>query len=164
MHACLAYINDKAPTSRIDGQPDMTPLPLLRRKDSAPPESQAFTQPSNANANDNNNTQQSGGADPDRKDGGGGGGDPLLYQPDPPEAFQASLRELARDLIMKEQQIEYLIDVLPGIGQSERAQEARMKELEAQLRDVEGERREAVREKEALVQRLDEVIARVRRY
>ncbi|KAK8217352.1 Mediator of RNA polymerase II transcription subunit 21 [Zalaria obscura] len=35
--------------------------------------------------------------------------------PDSPEVFQAALRELARDLIMKEQQIEHLIGVLPGI-------------------------------------------------
>lgn len=72
-------------------------------------------------------------------------------------------RELARDLILKEQQIEYLISVLPGIGTSEREQEERLRVLEGELKGAEEERRRAVLEKDKVLERLDEVILRVRR-
>ncbi|KAI9816168.1 MAG: RNA polymerase II mediator complex subunit [Pycnora praestabilis] len=85
------------------------------------------------------------------------------FTPDDPQTFAAAQRELARDLILKEQQIEYLISVLPGIGTSEKEQEERVKVLEAELREAEKDRREAVEEKERLVERLDAVIAKVRR-
>ena len=65
--------------------------------------------------------------------------------------------------MLKEQQIEYLIGVLPGIEKSEQEQEERIKVLAAELREVEKERREIVGEKEELVERLDRVIAGVRR-
>ena len=80
----------------------------------------------------------------------------------PSPALAATLRELARDLVIKEQQIEALIGSLPGIGTSEREQEERIRELEAQLRAVEGERVEAAREKRELLRRLDEVIVGVK--
>lgn len=64
-------------------------------------------------------------------------------QPDDPQVFQANLRELARDLVVKEQQIEYLIKVLPGIGNSARDQNDRIKQLEQELKDVEKERKQA---------------------
>ncbi|KAJ5923700.1 Mediator complex subunit Med21 [Penicillium verhagenii] len=67
-------------------------------------------------------------------------------QADSPRTFASRQRELARDLIIKEQQIEYLISVLPGIGASEAEQEARIRELEVQLRDVEREREGKARE------------------
>ncbi|KZF23423.1 CSE2-domain-containing protein [Xylona heveae TC161] len=83
--------------------------------------------------------------------------------PDPPQTFLAAQRELARDLIVKEQQIEYLISVLPGIGTSEKEQEERLKALERELREAEEERQAAVQEKEKLLERLDEVIRSIRR-
>ncbi len=83
--------------------------------------------------------------------------------PDSPRTFAAAQRELARDLVLKEQQIEYLISVLPGIGTSEREQEERLQVLEAELRVAEEERARAVREKEEVLERLDGVIRGVRR-
>lgn len=83
--------------------------------------------------------------------------------PPPPQEFTATLHELAKDLILKEQQVELLISSLPGIGTSEREQKERMRELEAQLREVEVERLEAIKEKERLLAMVDEVIVKVRR-
>lgn len=62
---------------------------------------------------------------------------------------------------MKEQQLELLINRLPGIGSSEKEQVDRMRELEKQLEDVEGDRRQAVKEKEALVGKVEEKIMAV---
>lgn len=87
------------------------------------------------------------------------GEDPnLLPQPDSPRTFAARQRELARDLIIKEQQIEYLISVLPGIGASEAEQEARIRELETQLREVEKERVAKAEELKQLRGRLENVL------
>ncbi|KAJ5627127.1 Mediator complex subunit Med21 [Penicillium herquei] len=85
----------------------------------------------------------------------------LPPQPDSPRTFASRQRELARDLIIKEQQIEYLISVLPGIGASEAEQEARIRELEKQLRDVEKEREDKVQELRALRRRLEGVLGAV---
>ncbi|KAJ5479198.1 hypothetical protein N7530_004707 [Penicillium desertorum] len=81
--------------------------------------------------------------------------------PDSPRTFASRQRELARDLIIKEQQIEYLISVLPGIGASEAEQEARIRELEAELRGVEKERAAKVRELKKLRTRLEDVLGAV---
>ncbi|KAI9880120.1 MAG: RNA polymerase II mediator complex subunit [Pleopsidium flavum] len=83
--------------------------------------------------------------------------------PDSPRTFAAAQRELARDLIIKEQQIEYLISVLPGIGTSEKEQEDRLKVLERELKEAEEERVKAAREKEQVLEKLDRVIRGVRR-
>lgn len=89
-------------------------------------------------------------------------GDPNLPpQPDSPGTFAARQRELARDLIIKEQQIEYLISVLPGIGASEAEQESRIRELETQLRDVEKERTAKTQELRNLRGRLESVLGAV---
>ncbi|KAJ6096504.1 Mediator complex subunit Med21 [Penicillium sp. IBT 16267x] len=82
-------------------------------------------------------------------------------QPDSPRLFASRQRELARDLIIKEQQIEYLISVLPGIGASEAEQEAKIRELEVQLRDVEREREVKVGELSVLKKRLESVLGAV---
>lgn len=90
------------------------------------------------------------------------GGDPNLPPaPDSPSTFASRQRELARDLIIKEQQIEYLISVLPGIGASEAEQETRIRELETELRDVEKERAAKVRELKKLRTRLEDVLGAV---
>ncbi|KAJ5899280.1 hypothetical protein N7495_004024 [Penicillium taxi] len=85
----------------------------------------------------------------------------LPPQPDSPNTFAARQRELARDLIVKEQQIEYLISVLPGIGTSEAEQEARIRELEIQLRNVEKERAAKARELRKLRVRLESVLGTI---
>ncbi|KAL2825186.1 mediator complex, subunit Med21 [Aspergillus cavernicola] len=90
--------------------------------------------------------------------------DPTLSpRPDSPRTFAARQRELARDLVIKEQQIEYLISVLPGIGSSEAEQERRIRELERELRGVEEEREGKVRELRVLRKRVEGVLGAVER-
>ncbi|RAO69532.1 uncharacterized protein BHQ10_005544 [Talaromyces amestolkiae] len=83
--------------------------------------------------------------------------------PDSPQLFLYRQRELARDLIIKEQQIEYLIGRLPGIGSSEAEQEARIRELESELRQVELAREKKARELKKLGKRLELVLGTVER-
>ncbi|RDW90364.1 med21 domain-containing protein [Aspergillus mulundensis] len=85
----------------------------------------------------------------------------LPPRPDSPRTFAARQRELARDLVIKEQQIEYLISVLPGIGSSEQEQERRIRELEGELREVEEERERKVRELRVLRRRVEGVLGAV---
>jgi mediator of RNA polymerase II transcription subunit 21 len=92
------------------------------------------------------------------------GTDPsALLRPDSPRTFAYRQRELARDLIIKEQQIEYLIGRLPGIGASEAEQEARIRELEGQLRRVQMEKERKVRVLRKLGRRLEGVLGAVER-
>ena len=73
------------------------------------------------------------------------------------------LVELAQDLITKEQQIEALIHSLPGLNNSERNQEQRIRELQKQLEEVEVKRKEAVLEKDRAQEKLDAAIMSVKR-
>ncbi|KAM7196386.1 putative mediator of rna polymerase [Naviculisporaceae sp. PSN 640] len=81
----------------------------------------------------------------------------------PAEEFQAGQLELARDLITKEQQIEYLISSLPGLDNSERDQEQNIRDLEEELRVAEAQRLEAVKEKDEVLAKLDQVLRSIRR-
>ncbi|KAJ9131557.1 hypothetical protein NKR23_g11708 [Pleurostoma richardsiae] len=83
--------------------------------------------------------------------------------PLPPDVFKAGQIELARDLILKEQQIEYLISSLPGLDNSETDQERCIKELEEELKIAEAQRQDAIREKDEVLAKLDQVIRSVRR-
>ena len=56
--------------------------------------------------------------------------------------------------MLKEQQIEVIINSLPGLGNSEAEQVERMRELEGELREVEAERARAEAEREGLVEGL----------
>jgi mediator of RNA polymerase II transcription subunit 21 len=78
--------------------------------------------------------------------------------------FDAAKVELARDLIFKSKQIEFLITSLPGIGVSEDEQQERLKSLETELKEAEEERCRAVQEREAAAEKLDAVIRRLRRF
>lgn len=85
--------------------------------------------------------------------------DPALPPaPDSPRTFASRQRELARDLVIKEQQIEYLISVLPGIDSSEAQQGGRIRELEGELRGVEKRRDEKVGELRDARRRLEKVL------
>jgi mediator of RNA polymerase II transcription subunit 21 len=64
---------------------------------------------------------------------------------------------------LKEQQIEYLISVLPGLENSEKDQEGMIQQLEVELKEAEVRRREALKEKEAVLARLEGVIRSVKR-
>lgn len=85
------------------------------------------------------------------------------HQPDEPPVFQANLRELARDLVVKEQQIEYLIKVLPGIGNSAKEQNERIKQLEQELTYIEAQRQEAATERDELLKVVEELAMGCRR-
>jgi len=73
------------------------------------------------------------------------------------------LKEMAKDLVVKSQQIELLIANLPGVNSSEAEQVQRMKELERELEDLEGERLRAVEQKEQLLKKVEEKIMGVGR-
>lgn len=64
---------------------------------------------------------------------------------------------------MKQQEIEHIIKNLPGIKQTEAAQEKRMRELEVELRKVEEDRAKAEDEKERMADLLGQVIVGVKR-
>ncbi|KAG5947239.1 hypothetical protein E4U53_006450 [Claviceps sorghi] len=81
----------------------------------------------------------------------------------PAHEFAAGLKELARDLIIKEQQIEVLISNLPGLDNSEHDQERNIKDLEEDLKAAEAQRLEALKEKDEILGQLDAVIRSVRR-
>lgn len=65
--------------------------------------------------------------------------------------------------MLKEQQIEYLISILPGLDNSEKDQEQYIKELEEELRVAEAQRLDAIKEKEEMLAKLDDVIRSIRR-
>ena len=169
MYATLSYTSTRAAPSPIPGQPLQSPAApgsTHATSDAAAPETQTQTQTQGSS----NPTQTTTSFDPSQPQ------TQTQTQPQtqtrlpstrPPRhdlaaAFTADLHELARDLIVKEQQIEMLIERLPGIGTSERAQRARMAVLERQLREIEEERARAVAEKERLLERVAGRIAGVR--
>ena len=86
-----------------------------------------------------------------------------LVDPHSPDVFKAGQIELAQDLIIKEQQIEALISMLPGLENSEKDQEDAIKHLEEELKAAETRRKEAIREKGAVLAKLDSVIRSVKR-
>jgi mediator of RNA polymerase II transcription subunit 21 len=86
-----------------------------------------------------------------------------LVDPHSPDVFKAGQIELAQDLIVKEQQIEALISMLPGLENSEKDQEDAIKHLEEELRAAETRRKEAIQEKGTVLAKLDSVIRSVKR-
>lgn len=143
MYASLRYIQMHHAYADIPGQP---PVPDPR------PVNAQTNGTSNAEAKDN---EKSVGQRQDQQ--------PETPLPDAPDVFQNAMRELAQDLVLKEQQIEVIVNSLPGIGNSEAGQEARLRELEAEMRVVEEERRRAQAQKEAMVDQLGEVIGKIKR-
>lgn len=91
------------------------------------------------------------------------GADGGVVDPYSADVFKDGQIELARDLVIKEQQIEYLISVLPGLENNEKDQEQTIRQLEEELKIAEEERKSAVKEKEAVLARLDAVLRSVKR-
>jgi len=87
----------------------------------------------------------------------------ISVEPHDPVEFKDSQKELARDLILKEQQIEYLISTLPGLTNSEERQEDAIRKLEAELKAEEEKRREALKDRDAVLARLEKVIRSIQR-
>lgn len=81
----------------------------------------------------------------------------------PEDVFRAAQLELAHDLIIKEQQIEALISVLPGLENSERDQEDILRSLDKELKSLESESVKAYTEKQELIKQLDEIITSIKR-
>ena len=148
MYASLSYIQSRHPYGEIPGQPSQVPQAV---PESAPNSAALRT---NGEQSQQLSTQRQPGPQQER---------PPTPPPEEPEKFNTALRQLAQDLVIKEQQIEYLINSLPGIGSSEADQEKRMRELEVELRQVERERVEAESEKERMVDMLGQMIVGVKR-
>lgn len=88
---------------------------------------------------------------------------PPLEETVSPEQFNEDIKEFARDIVVKQQQVEALIANLPGLNVSEQQQVERMKDLERELEGLEGERQEAVKEKEELLKLVESKIVGVGR-
>ncbi|KAK3681161.1 RNA polymerase II mediator complex subunit [Vermiconidia calcicola] len=147
MYASLSYLQTRHPYGTIEGQPSQAPQPAPPSQNTALPNGtsiQPQSQPAARTANEDGGTTEN-----DR---------PPTPPPEDPATFDAAMRELARDLVLKEQQVEYLIQSLPGIGSSELDQERRMRELEKELREVEGERERAEGVREGLEESLGRVL------
>lgn len=145
MFASLRYIQTRHEYSHIEGQPDMNPH----------------------SANSANPAPATNGAGPNGTAQALQNGDASTVtdetKPDTPEVFHAALRELARDLVIKEQQIEYIISVLPGIGNSEADQNARIHALETELREADAHRKTAMQERDQMLNLLGDLAAQCKR-
>ncbi|RMZ71871.1 hypothetical protein GMOD_00009219 [Pyrenophora seminiperda CCB06] len=133
MSAALRQIRENAPPSVPPGQQRLDTFAELEARTAA------------------ENTQQ--------------GSQPAIAPPPKPspEEFHASLKEMAQDITLKEQQIEKLIAHLPGLNWSEKEQVERMRELERQLEELEDDRVKAVCEKDALMKMVEDRITNVGR-
>jgi len=156
MFASLRYVQTHHSYATIEGQPDQNPHPPP-----APPSHNAGPA-AVATTNGTSNANEGKASDAPQGDAQNAATEQEQV-PDHPEVFQAALRELARDLVMKEQQIEYLISVLPGIGTSERDQNARIQALEVELREVEEEGKTAAKEKDGMLDMLGQLVANCKR-
>ncbi|PPJ55647.1 hypothetical protein CBER1_09546 [Cercospora berteroae] len=147
MYASLHYIHNRHPYGTIEGQPQ-GPHFRLAGDDDDKEDKKDKKKGSNAAATNGENDAKPEVTTPEQED---------------PDKFNTGLRELAQDLVLKEQQIEYIVNSLPGLGNSEQSQEQKMKELERELRELELEREMKEADKQELVAVLGEVIGRVKR-
>lgn len=151
MFIALNYNHQKHPYADIPGQPSQAPKP--------DPESSAKIQTNGEPSSDlpNGNTAQTAATTAQPADATGPEEEKPPV-PDTPEVFEQNQRELAQAIVVLEQQMEVLINSLPGLERSEGEQMERMRQLEAELRDVEAERAKAERVREDLIKGLEEVI------
>jgi mediator of RNA polymerase II transcription subunit 21 len=155
MYQAITYIQNRHPYGDIPGQPPQQPQSQL--PSSSAPNSAA---PQSAVTNGDGVTQQqaNGASQQQRKQE-----PPGTPPPESLNVFNDALHEFAKLLVLQEQQIEILVQNLPGLGNSEEKQLRRMKELEAELKEVEQERAEAEKEREEMVDVLGEVISGIKR-
>ena len=83
---------------------------------------------------------------------------PYPLQPVSQSTFENAQRELAEDLVLKGQQIEFLISRLPGIGRGEEQQAEEIKVLVQKVRELEKRRKEKRKEMRHYVKRLETVV------
>lgn len=159
MYASLNYIQQRHPYGEFPNQPSQAEPPAPR------PNAPALT---NGNGTDTiadagTNGDAKAKVDQEKKDDDKKADEAPAHIPDEPDVFENTMRELARSLILQEQKAEILINSLPGIGNSEESQIARMAELERELRRVEAERARAEEERERMVDVLGETIVGIKR-
>ncbi|KAK3900621.1 mediator complex, subunit Med21 [Staphylotrichum tortipilum] len=80
-----------------------------------------------------------------------------------PQAFRDGQAEIARDLIVQAQRIEYLVSELPGLQNSERDQLRIIRGLEEEIAVLEAQRLEAVRERDEVFGQLDALLRSMHR-
>ena len=163
MYAALNYIQTHHPYGDIPGQPSQAPEPALITPPSDHPPVNGLLANGTTTTTTTQRQQQTNGTTQPPAAEDTTQSDPNNNRPDRPEAFHHALRELAQGLVLQEQQIELLINSLPGLGNSEASQLARMRELEVELREVEAERARAEEEREGLVEVLGQLVGRVGR-
>ena len=83
---------------------------------------------------------------------------PYPLRPVLPDHFERAQKELAEDLVRKGQQIEYLIERLPGLGKGEVQQAEDIRQLVEQVKEMEAVRKEKRREMRECVRQLDDVV------
>lgn len=155
MYATLNYIQQRHPYGSFPGQESQSVPP--------PPPPKAEPALTNGSAVDTNGADANGVVKKEKKEeeekkpeGA------ATHVPDRPEVFEATMREMARSLILQEQKAEILINSLPGIGNSEQNQLARMTELETELKQAEAERVEAEKKRERMVDTLGDVLVGIK--
>lgn len=162
MYASLNYIQQKHPYGDLPGQPSQAEPPAP-----APNTTHALTNGDGAAAAGTAGVNGTAKAKEDKKndkkeEDKKADGAPT-HIPDHTEVFEATMREMARSLILQEQKAEILINSMPGIGHSEENQKARMEALMEELKQVEGERAKAEAERERMIDTLGDVIVGVQR-
>lgn len=78
-----------------------------------------------------------------------------------PEKLDADLNELAHDIMLKSQQIELLIDSLPGSGLQEQDQMAKVSELQAELKSLDSEQLQVLEERDSILSKCDGLISQL---
>jgi mediator of RNA polymerase II transcription subunit 21 len=144
MYASLNYIQTRAPYGEIPEQPSQHPDAKKEEAGGAKPNGHASK-------------------DGDKDKDGPGRRDTDSPPPETRVVFDASLRDLARNLIYKEQQIEIIVNSLPGIGNSEAEQEQRIVHLQKELKEMEAVRAKKEAEREEMVDLLGDIIGKVKR-
>lgn len=155
MFACLHWVSNNSVPRPIPGQPYLPPDGVLpdansvqsaqinATQDSQAPTSTSETQPSNAV--------------------NGAGASPPSNLEAATREYNNTLRELAQDLVVKEQQIERIVKEITGLRRSQNDQERRMKELEKEAITLEDQAKDAGETREALIKQVEEVMMRVKR-
>ena len=149
MFACLHWVATNAVPQPIEGQPYQPPDGVWPTANGVP-DTAAESQPAetqNASGLNGTSTESVTGVDYDSA----------------MKNYKATLRELAQDLVIKEQQIEMLAKELPGLDRSQNDQEKRIKELEDEARALEVQARDAGVLRESLIKRVEETMFKVRR-
>ncbi|KAL2153134.1 hypothetical protein VTH82DRAFT_4289 [Thermothelomyces myriococcoides] len=80
-----------------------------------------------------------------------------------PQTFTDGQAEIARDIILQAQRIEYLVSELPGLQNSERDQLKIISGLEEEIAGLEAQRLEAIKERDEVFAQLDALVRSLQR-